>query len=742
MHEAELEAPINGDQEELEPPPKRSKPSQESSIKRTAEIILVLASMAQMRGGHCPSSAEERLMEEARENLVSLCEILSPKDLVSREFVGNLVRDLGLGADRGRDARAMGSLSIAEKFLNSMKKIEDNRKQAAQRPPSSPQVPDEEPAIIAANQAPHTHDSSQEKTQSLSALLENVPPDYGAVTGIGTQKLQHDKTKPPAQLDSGDLRTVHEQLRGYKPTEHSGTFPDHDNIAKNVLAVLQTRTLNHKNQALPSTAYMNAPISCQLCKSETKNVESVLVCDSCEAGVDVKCFQNQLYNQKIVIKGDWHCPKCLHLSNGKPFPPKYGRVGKSSTTQKEALNSSRVESSQERNTGYPNSKRNQPKTIASGLSDSVQPVPNPSLPKGYPNKHPDAGIIDTKQSSGANFPGVTMENKDPDNQKECVDSLNQAVKDLCGKPAETVGDQRKNEVSPDQMEYSTPECPSTVKAGFGLSNSGQSGTNLQSMRQSQGSINSQDAGKSESPMLDEAVGDRCQSMADQALTDSSEPSGRVDAPNSDFRSGSFQDGQESSSQMTSERSSDPDADETTDYSWPPEQELHPVDWVGEKVKVAEGRTYYQSCCINGVIYKLQDYALFHPDYPNFPSYVAKIQTLWEDNRTGAKWAHVNWCYYPDDLSQLVGRPATPGTDEVYESNYGANKLVGTILGPCSVLSVEKYKKEIERRSCLADEENPELGPIFICNTMKDHYTLHCYNPNQNQNCIVKCGLDI
>ncbi|GFZ04965.1 RING/FYVE/PHD zinc finger superfamily protein [Actinidia rufa] len=36
-----------------------------------------------------------------------------------------------------------------------------------------------------------------------------------------------------------------------------------------------------------------------------------------------------------------------------------------------------------------------------------------------------------------------------------------------------------------------------------------------------------------------------------------------------------------------------------------------VDWIGDIIQVVDGKTHYSSCCINGVVYKVKDYALFH-----------------------------------------------------------------------------------------------------------------------------------
>ncbi|KAK3175398.1 hypothetical protein Dsin_032525 [Dipteronia sinensis] len=91
-----------------------------------------------------------------------------------------------------------------------------------------------------------------------------------------------------------------------------------------------------------------------------------------------------------------------------------------------------------------------------------------------------------------------------------------------------------------------------------------------------------------------------------------------------------------------------------------------VEWSGDVVQIVDGKLFYQSCCIGGVTYKLQDHALLHsspdrlipsklqavqdqiprisipvnPSRNVFPfqflmwrSFGLLIQAMWEDTRT-------------------------------------------------------------------------------------------------------------
>lgn len=95
--------------------------------KRVAEIVLVLSAMWRMRGGggKGPTEVERRLMAEAREKLVEMCEGLAPKDIVARDAIVGLIEDLGLnGRVKEQKLGFRGQrLSIKEKVELSKRKV-------------------------------------------------------------------------------------------------------------------------------------------------------------------------------------------------------------------------------------------------------------------------------------------------------------------------------------------------------------------------------------------------------------------------------------------------------------------------------------------------------------------------------------------------------------------------------------------------------------------------------------------
>nr|GEZ56632.1 hypothetical protein [Tanacetum cinerariifolium] len=68
-----------------------------ANVKKVAEILLVLATMVEMRGGRKASSVEVEMMIEARRKLVEICEEFGPKDVFENDVFGIIVDDLGLG---------------------------------------------------------------------------------------------------------------------------------------------------------------------------------------------------------------------------------------------------------------------------------------------------------------------------------------------------------------------------------------------------------------------------------------------------------------------------------------------------------------------------------------------------------------------------------------------------------------------------------------------------------------------
>ncbi|CAA3027644.1 phd finger [Olea europaea subsp. europaea] len=134
-------------------------------------------------------------------------------------------------------------------------------------------------------------------------------------------------------------------------------------------------------------------------------------------------------------------------------------------------------------------------------------------------------------------------------------------------------------------------------------------------------------------------------------------------------------------------------------------------------KIVDKKSYYQSCYINGHMYKVQEYVLIRFD--NDRLIPSKLQAMWEDNNTRAKWVTVHRCYFPGDLPEAVGRPCGLESSEVCVSNRDSTLMAGLIQSPCEVLPPRKFAEESERRTHLRPQPNRRLPPLYLCKWIYD-----------------------
>ncbi|CAN1340067.1 PHD finger protein At3g20280 [Linum perenne] len=149
---------------------------------------------------------------------------------------------------------------------------------------------------------------------------------------------------------------------------------------------------------------------------------------------------------------------------------------------------------------------------------------------------------------------------------------------------------------------------------------------------------------------------------------------------------------------------------------------HTVEWVRNAFKVVDGKAFYESCCVGGVMYQVMDHALFCSSHGKLIPF--KLQTMWEDVKTGSKWVTVSRYYLREDLPEDVGQPFSPESNEVYDSNHETSVMAGSIQGSCKVLPPVKYKEETERRSQIESGTKNNSEPVFLCK-----YVHSCHHTN-------------
>lgn len=152
-----------------------------------------------------------------------------------------------------------------------------------------------------------------------------------------TQSVQsQDVTSDKAGLEKGPSRltNINHHIQHHVNIVQSPAVDTHNEIGKIVQKVLYPHMPEHHIWTPPSRDYMNKALSCQTCKVIINEVDTALVCDACERGYHLRCSECNLK----AIFGDewreWHCANCLKISNGKPIPPKYGRVMRNLSTPK------------------------------------------------------------------------------------------------------------------------------------------------------------------------------------------------------------------------------------------------------------------------------------------------------------------------------------------------------------------------------------------------------------------------
>ncbi|XP_057977908.1 uncharacterized protein LOC131164612 [Malania oleifera] len=790
------------------------------SMKRVAEIVLVLSAMAEMRGGRSPTAEEMAMMAEARAKAVELCGGLAPKDVVPRDAIGAVIEDLGL--NKARDQR-LGfrppKISIAEKLLLTKRKMEESKgfgthstTYTSQRPqtsfsalaenrgtsqtvrmfpsdkPSHPPIPSGglQPALplgqvsaATSTSLPHQLSSNGLKSSTVSSGLPSSQPGKdpsslvlpkadkpnfrleGGLNGTSyalqfraNSSTDHPPAKAPmwslqpqsapagrsgqetkmpdhtsakvevtadrsasrvgsqasrdqtttafiTQATSGSL--PHQSLQSMNYAHTSSPFTSHSEIVRFVQKLLQPQLPEHPTWTPPSRDYMNKALTCLICKLTINEVESVLVCDACEKGFHLKCIQPG--NLKGIPRGEWHCPRCLMLSNGKALPPKYGRVMRNITPPKISSSTAGVQSPSEKKLVTSEQKVNQQKIIANGNSALHCPLPG------------TVGSNCTELASDIKMPNAS------EMQNDIFLSNRQKMDDMLLPSSETCPNNLVSTSGADLPPSGTSDESSSQQIQISDSSTHEKRLVFETKSQppvkvtdsvvntldhSQAAHGLQHVDQKELPNCDEVPLKQCHDNNPIAKDlDKSYVRGTIDC-----KTTCGQDIVQPSVVGTADVDTGTREDARLSVDG-----LHTVDWIGNAVQVVGEKTFYQSCFIDGVTYKLQDHALLRSS--NAKLTPSKLQAMWEDSKARSKWINVKQCYFPGDLPEVVGHPCTPESDEVYESNRDRTVMAGLIQGPCGVLPPDKFKEEFERRTQLGTEATDVLCPIYLCKWLYD-----------------------
>ncbi|KAL7217887.1 hypothetical protein ACSBR2_011171 [Camellia fascicularis] len=497
------------------------------------------------------------------------------------------------------------------------------------------------------------------------------------------------------QTTSGHMPTMHHHVQGIHFVQAPLLSNGHSEISKIVQKLLQPKLPGQPTWTPPSRDYMSKALTCQVCKLTINEVENVLICDACEKGYHLKCLQS--HNQKGVPRGEWHCFKCLSLSNGKTLPPKYGRVTRNINAPKVLSIAATVQSSLDKKVATLGEKGNQQKITANG-SSGLQSAPAGSMGNSLNHSASGSNMLNAIELQGNDILSSREKMDDKRHFETCPNDKIRTPGPACVSSAAGSSVERPIEEKL-ALELKGQSASKPSEIGSKMLDHLHASSDPQDNDQ-KGLLNS-----AEIPLM------QCHDSNDIVkYSGKSHSSENFDGnPNDEFK-------QKEQGVVRSEPVKiSGTITLASEHARPSSDGSHDVDWIGDILQVVDEKTYYQSCCINGVVYEVQDHALFHSK--NDKLMPSKLQAMWEDNKTRSKWVIINRCYFPDDLPEAVGRPCYPESNEVYESNHGSTIMAGLIRGPCEVLPPGKFIEENERRSRLGTGANDQ--PLFLCKWFYD-----------------------
>ncbi|KAG4382152.1 hypothetical protein GLYMA_14G018000v4 [Glycine max] len=544
--------------------------------------------------------------------------------------------------------------------------------------------------------------SIQSQAASLArSASENKVPVQNSVKVEGTPDITVSRAGPQITTDPsfkpfitqtapGTLPSVHQPLQATNIVQPP-LIPSHTDIAKIVQKVLQPKLPVHPTWTPPSRDYMNKAFTCQMCELSVNEVDTVLLCDACEKGFHLKCLQPSVL-RGIHNRVDWHCMRCLSLSGGKPLPPKYGRVMRSSNTPPKLPS----------NTGgiLPCSEKKveniDPKVIPQTLATNGSSVQTVCGGNHNVELSSESRIPDTKDMQGTNISSTieAIDKKpDPNNSMKSLSAASSPSPCLLGKNSVQQINSKVLTGKETLESESLPKLSEPAKC-----------EDLQSSQdfQVEHTMSQDNPEVSSDKHVDHNIMNNKQKEfhGGKSLTYDIKLDDQ-DAALANFvgTSGTNTDGTQHSA-LSSDSS-------------------HAVEWIGDVVQLVDEKKYYQSCCIDGVTYRLQGHALFPTSHGKLTP--SKLQSMWEDCKTGLKWVKVTNCYFPDDLPGNIGHPCISEVNEVYESNGDRTEMANSIRGPCEVLPSDKFKQENDMRCQLGIEETSKVQPIFLCRWFYDEF---------------------
>ncbi|KAG0475569.1 hypothetical protein HPP92_015255 [Vanilla planifolia] len=210
-------------------------------------------------------------------------------------------------------------MSIAERLQHTMKKMEEPKEVEVSAHSSQQQSM----GTVTISETKGPQRSLAGKTSHLVSTVGGFPSSTAVHVPTLASSISSTKQIPPSEVQPVVVKSSFGQ-DSPSTTAHVEVHQRLDARINGPTYFTLVRSTAVGNYLPEKASASGMSTSAALAAQSQANVESLLVCDACEKGTHLKCLPAS--GTKTIQKSDWHCQKCLLASNGKPFPPKYGRV--------------------------------------------------------------------------------------------------------------------------------------------------------------------------------------------------------------------------------------------------------------------------------------------------------------------------------------------------------------------------------------------------------------------------------
>ncbi|XP_074310879.1 uncharacterized protein LOC141646814 [Silene latifolia] len=562
-------------------------------------------------------------------------------------------------------------------------------------PTAVPQIPVSSPADRHTVRITPVHMQPQPSSRINIGTSKKAPDQFPARVTSGIQMpVQPVGVQAPrpvvSQAAPGTLPTMHHTVQGLQ-NAHPPAVSHHVEISQVVHRLLNPKVSQRPTWTPPSREYMTKAHPCQFCKLVSNEVETVVICDACEKAFHLGCLQS--HNVKGIPKLEWHCPRCMTMNHGKPFPPKYGRVTRNMNAPKGTSNASVSHFQSDKKLESVNEKMSQPSATTNGnvnvktQSQAVN-IAEPSFGSNLPH-----GIDPGRTVKSVGIKKEIEPNMGSGPKDRMTAAVDASLLTSAGSSSSSIKKLPYQAVKPDILHPEHGFIPQSESCTPVITQANSASENLP-VSSTQNNV------------------DRKVSNCDKIPPVQHGDSNGVVGCNQNYHEERCQkDGAKQNLVVT-----DKVHDQAREVVGTLESELNNVDWIGEIDKVVDGKKFFRSCRINGVVYHVENYALFRSSIGKLTPF--RLQGMWEDSQTSSNWLLVHKCYFPDDLPGEVGRPGAPQINEVYESTHDSSVMAGSVQGPCQVLPFRKFGEEAGI-SEPTSQGNERTGPVFVRNWFYD-----------------------